>query len=67
MVKVTETTLGRRVTVLITGTTMSEVEDARQRYLNAYHPYGYSTSFDPVFVNDDGTYELEGYRYDSCD
>jgi len=38
----------------------------RDRYLSAWHPMGYGTTFKPIRKEGD-MWVLEGYRFNSCD
>jgi len=38
----------------------------RDRYLKAWHPMGYGTTFKPI-VREGKEWVLRGYRFNSCD
>jgi hypothetical protein len=71
VVRVEETPLGRTVKVRIEGYPKRAVTEARDRYLNNYHPNGYGTQFSELYeVSYDGYTRVYGYsgdRYASCD
>ena len=61
-----ETQLGRTVKVRIEGESKADIYEARDRYLIAYNPCGYGTTFGVLTITPSG-FALIGDRYDSAD
>jgi hypothetical protein len=65
-VRVEETPQGATVKVRIEGENKADIYEARDRYLIAYNPCGYGTTFGVLTMTPTG-FALIGDRYDSAD
>ena len=66
MASVQEQWSGGRIRVEITADSREEAEQARERYLNSYHPLGYDTFMGRI-RDEGGRFVVSGDRSYTCD